>query len=467
VKVLVFLDHDIICRHFILSGALAPLVRAADVKFVFPDVDNKRVKLDPASLPLGAPFERIPVDTDRVQYWRWALFAGQMRPHFRSAERAIRRSRWLTLGWKAGTLLTIAGLPGLRPLFLRWVRGKIDQRPAMALSALLDREAPDLVLHPSVLEGLFINDLVLECERRKIPLIVAMNSWDNPSTKRAVVGSPDLLLVWGPQTHAHAIRFMGIPPERVLSFGAAQFDVFRESPRIDRNAFAADHGIDPTTQIVLFAGSNAQTDEFAVLSELDRMIEGGSLPRTSIVYRPHPWGGGGRDGARIASASWRHVRIHQPARQYIEALARGENRMTLPDYRDTHDLLCMVDVVVSPLSTILVEAALHGKPAVVFAPTGEQSSRMMQANLPMLHFDEFITCKDVAYADTTASLAQVLRRLSDPTIRTDVGARLKEASRRFVTPFERPWRERIVELVSGMAKSAPRAEGRPRVRAAS
>ena len=31
---------------------------------------------------------------------------------------------------------------------------------------------------------------------KKIPLIVIMNSWDNPSTKRAVIGKPDWLLVW-------------------------------------------------------------------------------------------------------------------------------------------------------------------------------------------------------------------------------------------------------------------------------
>jgi hypothetical protein len=453
VKVLVFVDHDIICRHFVMSGALAPLVQAADVKFVFPDAGCKRVKLDPATLPLNAPFERIPVDASRVQYWRWALFVDQMRLRFGAAERAIRRARWLTLGWKSGLLLTVAGLPGIRPIFLRWVRRKIDERPPTALSSLLDRETPDLVLHPSVLEGLFINDLVSECEPRNVPLVVAMNSWDNPSTKRAVVGSPDLLLVWGPQTHAHAVRFMGIPPERILSFGAAQFDVFHEKPRIDRAAFAAAHDIDPSTQVVLFAGSNAQTDEFAVLSELDRLIEAGALPRMSIVYRPHPWGGGGRDGARMAASSWRHIRIHQPMLKYIEALARGDNRITLPDYRDTHDLLCVVDVVVSPLSTILVEATLHGKPAVVFAPRGEQSSRIMVANLPMLHFDEFISCPDVAYAETVSTLAAILRRLNDPAVRADTGARLQLASRRFVTPFDRPWRDRIVDLLRGMAKT--------------
>ena len=40
-KVLVFIDHDIICRHFIMSGALSALAGGADLRFVFPDDGGK------------------------------------------------------------------------------------------------------------------------------------------------------------------------------------------------------------------------------------------------------------------------------------------------------------------------------------------------------------------------------------------------------------------------------------------
>ena len=78
-KVLVFLEHDIICRHFVMSGALRPLVEQAEVRFVFPDDGGKRVKLDPAKLPLGAPFERVPIDAKRQQTWRWLLYVDQLK----------------------------------------------------------------------------------------------------------------------------------------------------------------------------------------------------------------------------------------------------------------------------------------------------------------------------------------------------------------------------------------------------
>ena len=35
-----------------------------------------------------------------------------------------------------------------------------------------------------------------------------MNSWDNPSTKRSLIGNPDWLFVWGEQTKKHAEKFV-------------------------------------------------------------------------------------------------------------------------------------------------------------------------------------------------------------------------------------------------------------------
>jgi hypothetical protein len=447
-KVLVVIDHPIICRHFVMSGALSRLVAEADVRFVFPAAGNKRFPLDPATLPLGAPFERLAIDDKRQQTWRWMLFVDQLRWRPGAHEAAIRRLRWMTLGWKAALLLTLAGLPVGSAVFRSITARRLAAHPNAGLSELLDRERPDVVLHPSVLEGPFINDLVTECAARNIPLVVAMNSWDNPSTKRAVVGKPDRVLVWGPQTRAHAMRFIGMPPERVVSFGAAQFDVFREPPRVDRAAFCARQGVAPSRRLVLFAGSNAQTDEVAALEALDAAIEAGRLPDTAIIYRPHPWGGGGRGGARLIGRSFRHVVIDAAMRESLEKVSSGA--ITLPDYRDTHDLLCAVDVVVSPLSTILLEAALHGKPAVPFIPRDASGSASLDINIPMLHFAEFLTLPDVTTAGTVEELLAVLARLVEPAEGAARGAALQRAAEHFVAPFAAPWRERIVDFLSGI-----------------
>ncbi len=458
-KVLVFIEHDIICRHFISSGALSELSKAATLKFIFPDDGNKRMKLDPAKLPLDAPFERLPIDRVRQQTWRWLLFVDQLRWRAGEHEAAIRRMRRLTLGWKATALLRAAGLPIGRTIFKKVVDRRLGQHPISALSDLLDRERPDVVLHPTVLDSVFLNDLVVECRERKLPLVAAMNSWDNPSTKRSVVGKPDLLLVWGPQTKAHAQRFIGLADHEVMEFGAAQFDVFQTAPRFDRSEFCRSLGIDAAKRLILFAGSNAQTDEIGTLDRLDAEISSGTLPDVSIVYRPHPWGGGGRGGARLASKQWSNIRIDPTMNEFIQGVGRGENLISLPDYRDTHDLLCAVDAVVSPLSTILLEALLHGKQAIVFIPGGDLGSELLTGNLPFLHFSEFLHLPEIATARTSSELSA---RISDVRheLETSQQDKLRNAAEWFVRPFDRPWRERIVELLFDIVRRKGGAHGR-------
>ena len=50
-KVAIFVDHDIIIRHFVLNRALEALMREHDVLFVFPE-NHKRVRSDLSALPV-------------------------------------------------------------------------------------------------------------------------------------------------------------------------------------------------------------------------------------------------------------------------------------------------------------------------------------------------------------------------------------------------------------------------------
>jgi hypothetical protein len=446
-KVLVFIDHDIICRNFLMSGALSSLVSSADVRFVFPNDEGKRMKQSPSDLKLNAPHTLLPIDAKRQQIWRWLLFRSQLKLRRGLHEASIRRLRWSTLGWKAALLLTLAGFPLLSRGFERYTNLLLARRPATELDELLDHDRPDVVFHPSVLEGVFINDLTQACKARHIPLVVAMNSWDNPSTKRAVVGIPDYLLVWGEQTQDHAVRFVGMNRASVIPFGAAQFDILRNTPRMDRTTLLSRHGLDPSLFVVLYAGSNARTDEIAALKALDSAVSEGQLPGVAVIYRPHPWGGGGKAGQRLAGMDFKNIAIDISMLSYIEALGRGNPGITLPDSRDTHDLLCGVDAVVSPMSTILIEAAILGKPVVVHAPTNDQGRDPLANGLPMLHFKEFLALPDVITTRDEPGVIQAIATLSSSTERTRRGQNLQFAARRFVASFERPWRDRIVDFV--------------------
>lgn len=460
-KAVVFIEHDVVIRHFVHSGVFADLVANHDVTFVFPEPGYKRVSADVSNLDLGrAKYRHLKVHQKRLEVWKRLFQVDMLRCRPDPVYTTLRKLHREMMGPKAAFLYTVLGLPGIYQWLRRHSFKKIIEMPYSELETLLDEERPDLLIHPSVLEGVYINDLVETSKARDIPLVVIMNSWDNPCSKRAMVGTPDWLLVWGPQTHQHALDYVGTPVERTVKFGAAQFELYRDPPRIDRDTFCDRHDIDPAKRILLYAGSSKGTDEFAHLREIDDAIELGRLPNLALVYRPHPWGNGGKGGERILDHAWKHVRIESSMRGYLEALRDGDQRMTFPDYRDTRDTLKAIDALVSPLSTIVVEAALVGKPALCFLPMEEADARHFQLIMPLKHFEDMFNMEEFLIArgreELIPGLEDLVARIGDATFVT----RLRQASEHFVTPFEQPYAGRLTQFcedaaAAGTATSTP------------
>lgn len=315
---------------------------------------------------------------------------------------------------------------------------------------------PDVILHPCVLEGAYINDLVEVSRELSIPLAVIMNSWDNPATKQAMAGEPDLLLVWGEQTEGHAIKYVGLPREKIRRFGAAQFEVYRQAPRVSREEFCRRHEISPAKTVVLYAGSSKGTDEYSHLRSLETAIEKGVLENVEIVYRPHPWGAGGKGGERILCEEWKHVHIEFSMREYLEHAKADDNAVYMADYRNTHDVLSSVDALISPLSTIILEALLHKKPAMCFLPVDETDASHFMHDKDFVHFREMFSMEEVITARGHPALVPAAERLVARVRDPKFAEGLQGAADFFVEPFEQPWCDRIISLCEEMAGSRPR-----------
>ena len=82
---------------------------------------------------------------------------------------------------------------------------------------------------------------------------------------------------------------------------------------------------------------------------IDKAIERGDFRDLTVVYRPHPWGNGGKGGERILEHSWKNVRIESTMLTYLKQVSIGNDSMSYPDYQDTHDVLSSVDIIISPL----------------------------------------------------------------------------------------------------------------------
>jgi hypothetical protein len=455
-RVAVFIDHDIVYRHFVHSRAFAGLNAAHDVTFVFPEknADNKRLLTDVNPDEVGAAIDWMPIERERTAIWRRLFQVSQLRWRPGAEWRHLRAITRRLIGTRASQVYSVLGLPGLYQLFRGYSLRRLATMPTV-LNDVIGRLQPDVIIHPTVLEGPFINDIVEQAERRGIPSILIMNSWDNPATKRAVVGNPTHLLVWGRQTSELAVRFMNIDPSRVTNFGAAQFDIFRKAPRLSREAFCLAHDIDPSKRVLLYAGSSKGSDEFAHLQSLETAIDDGTLPNVAVIYRPHPWGKGGYKGERLLDHPWRHVRIERSMRHYLELIRAGKKPIYLADYADTHDVLSSVDALVSPLSTIILEGGLHGKPVLCFVPDEKEGSSLkLQARL--VHFDAMYEDPLFLKAHGDAALVENAVKLMALVGDAEFAAKLQKACDYFVERQTEPYPDRLRAFVEAAIGNAAR-----------
>ena len=141
-------------------------------------------------------------------------------------------------------------------------------------------------------------------------------------------------------------------------------------------------------------------------------------------------------------------------RGYLECVKASSSGITTPDYRDTHDLLSSVDALVSPLSTIIIEGALHGKPVMCFLPDEEKKDGHYSLALPMTHFEDFFADSRFIVGHGNASFVPGVRALLDKIGDEDVAQALKAACTHFVASFDQPYSERLVYFLEGVAKSS-------------
>ncbi|MBN2446216.1 MAG: hypothetical protein JXO22_05805 [Phycisphaerae bacterium] len=454
-KIGVFIDHDIFVRHFLQARVFEPLFGRHEVDVIVPPEGHRRLGSDPAPLIRGATLRRLQPHPYRHQLWARLLQVTVMRPFLDATSRELRRTWRLVMSLKAEVLYTALGTPGIYECFRDWTWRRIRRTKNGPLESLLAANY-DLAIIPGTPDSPFSLDVLYECNRLGLPCLMIMNSWDNPSGNRLVSGRPDRYLVWGEQTKQHAVEFLGVPAEHVVKFGAAQFDLYRDPPRIDRTSFAHLHGVDPHKKIVLYAGGSLGTDEWADLKLLDEAIENGELGPVAIIYRPHPWGANVNRARQILASHFRHVVIESTMRGYLEAVGRDGYHIKLTDLRDTHDILSSVDALMSPLSTILIEGLLHRKPVLCFLPIDDVQARHFQAVYTMTHFRDIQRSPEVVQAHGRAELIDAARRLTAQIDDREILQRLGELSRFFVSQFDEPYGARLVRFVEDFAAQRDR-----------
>ncbi|HSL83161.1 MAG TPA: hypothetical protein VLF66_10305 [Thermoanaerobaculia bacterium] len=225
---------------------------------------------------------------------------------------------------------------------------------------LLRSWRPDVVVACHVLHG-YGRCLVAAAHRLGIPTVGNLFSWDN--AYRGLASRPRRMTCWSETNRRELDELWGFPPERTDVIGAPFFDAYL-APEAEwpREELCRRMGLDPGRPILLFATLGqfrAELDETDPFAALLRSIDRGCIPgRPQVVLRLHPT-------SRLA---------------YFAALARRPD-VAVSRYEGYHpglgwapdreemtlaaNLFRHADVVVSPGSTVTLEAAIFDTPIVV------------------------------------------------------------------------------------------------------
>lgn len=445
-RILILVSSDLYVRSFLRSGAFDELADSNEVLWL--SRDGLSFAEDVASRPgfVGT----IPSDERRSRAYDLLRVMYMMARRRRVRSMAIRLS---VMPRRGRIKVWLYSLPGVS----RIVRSVILRRlgPNLPLRRALKDAAPDLVIAPTAGTDPEVHDLVCEAAELGIPSLLLFNGWDNISSKTWFIRLPDYIGVWGDQCVDHAVAIHGFQRERVFALGVPTFrQHFEMSGRDLPSPYPFPY--------VLFAGCALPFDERSALAALDAELGRSGPEDVRIVYRPHPWRHPRAVDDGVGLDDFRSVVIDQQVQaQYLAAQGRGaslgpEDFLPSLDYYPA--LLSNAELVVCPLSTMVVESAILERPVLILAYDDRVHKLPPSVVAESDHFDgiDEIDGFEVAdrLEDVGPTLSEMLRRSTDA--RTPMQPQLQ----RWLFFDDRTYGRRLADLIASLPVSVSPPDAR-------
>ncbi len=404
--ILIVIPSDNIVATLIESGALSTLnsefvVRYAispDVKKIIPG-EVEVIKLHKFDSWLGRKLD--------FHFWNFALFAYLRRKNI-SASSSFKAMQQRAI-YKF--FYQVYAHP-----FLAWIIQLLDTklffRADQNVLRLLEKINPSLVIAPGSALDSYSHLFFRSAQKRCIPTLMLVSHWDFFSKKGLFRIAPDKIYVWGEDMKRMALADKTIKPTRIKILGAPQFQKYTVDTSERRGEARTKYGLNNTQKVILFAGTSTPYDELSVLKRLNMVLTEKKYSGTKIIYRPHP-------------RAWKRNYAEEVN---LDALANIVLDMTedISSSSNEHfqNLMAAIDGIVSPFSTMILEAALCGKPAlcVSFADEVNQwdfSEANNTEHIKMLKGRSWLdVCRKSA--DLETSFERFLEKLNDTSLTSDV-----------------------------------------------
>ena len=243
-----------------------------------------------------------------------------------------------------------------------------------------------------------MNDYLSHAKQIGLRSLLAIDNWDNLTSKSAFVVQPDVVTVMGAKCVQYAVVIHDSNPKTVLPIGLPRFDVYRS---LKKNGGAAKNS---ATKRVLYAGFSLAHSEKRVVDALANYLDAKYGPGVVVVhYRPHPLGVPRIDDYEIKNV---HVVVTE----------HGElSRTGLPHMDDEFiNALTEADVVVGAPTTLMLEAMLVGRPCVLDI-TSDKFHRTTAGNAARryTHMKDLVAVSELARGETIEQLTVEVEKILD------------------------------------------------------
>ncbi len=232
------------------------------------------------------------------------------------------------------------------------------------VTAIVDEYHPDILFSPSILsidEFYFVE----YCQKKAIPIVSMVMSWDNMTSKGRMPYSPDKLIVWNDTMAKELLDVHHYPLSRTIITGAPQFD-FYLNPVMPRKEFFSKYGLDSKKRLVCFCAGlkSFDTSDGDDIDIIVKAMQDGRIPDdVQLIVRTHP--------NMTNFSSWKkfenapRVALMKPG-EYNEQSASltGGFDATLDDMKLMAALMKYSDVFVNVHSTTSLDASIFDKPVV-------------------------------------------------------------------------------------------------------
>ena len=273
---------------------------------------------------------------------------------------------------------------------------------------------------------------------------VCVFSWDHLSSKALLRQVPDRVLLWNETQKTEAIKWHGMPADRIVVTGAQCYDQwFNRPPSRDRASFCRAVGLDPDKPLILYVCSvmtpNPYESRFVQRwIEAIRSSSDERLRDAAILVRPHP----------ERSEEWQGVSLER----FGNAVLYGQNPVSPQAQDDYFDSLYHSHAVVGLVTSAFLEAAIVGRPVhTLLLPEFEMYQEGVQHFRYLMEVEGGLLKVTRTFPTHLAELSAALAR---PVGRDEQNARFVRA---FVRPtgLDVPATPTFVEAVEHIVSSVP------------